>query len=93
MRSGGLELLFDNRRKIAIKDEVKTVRDLLPLLRDTYMPDKRKQSLFLQDSDGGSVRPGILVLINDTDWELMGELEYQLKDGDTVLFISTLHGG
>lgn len=38
-------------------------------------------------------RPGILVLINDTDWELEGEGEYQLKNGDEVVFISTLHGG
>uniref|UniRef100_A0A8C2I0L0 Ubiquitin-related modifier 1 n=1 Tax=Cyprinus carpio TaxID=7962 RepID=A0A8C2I0L0_CYPCA len=38
-------------------------------------------------------RPGILVLINDADWELMGELEYQLQDQDNVVFISTLHGG
>lgn len=38
-------------------------------------------------------RPGILVLINDTDWELEGEGEYRLKNGDEVVFISTLHGG
>jgi ubiquitin related modifier 1 len=38
-------------------------------------------------------RPGILVLINDTDWELEGEGDYQLKDGDEIVFISTLHGG
>nr|XP_036863947.1 ubiquitin-related modifier 1 isoform X8 [Manis javanica] len=38
-------------------------------------------------------RPGILVLINDADWELLGELDYQLQDQDSVLFISTLHGG
>ena len=38
-------------------------------------------------------RPGILVLVNDADWELEGEGEYQLKDGDEIVFISTLHGG
>ena len=38
-------------------------------------------------------RPGILVLINDTDWELEGEGDYQLKNGDEIVFISTLHGG
>lgn len=40
-----------------------------------------------------SSRPGILVLINDADWELEGEDQYELKEGDTVLFVSTLHGG
>ncbi|TWW66478.1 Ubiquitin-related modifier 1 [Takifugu flavidus] len=51
---------------------------------------KERPELFVQ---GQSVRPGILVLINDADWELMGELGYQLQDQDNVVFISTLHGG
>lgn len=38
-------------------------------------------------------RPGILILINSTDWELEGELEYELQDEDEIVFISTLHGG
>ena len=38
-------------------------------------------------------RPGILVLIKDADWELEGELDYELQDKDEVVFISTLHGG
>lgn len=38
-------------------------------------------------------RPGILVLINDADWELEGEEEYELKSSDNILFVSTLHGG
>ena len=42
---------------------------------------------------GKSVRPGILVLINESDWELNGELDYVLEKGDTIMFISTLHGG
>jgi len=38
-------------------------------------------------------RPGILVLVNDTDWELEGEGDYVLQNGDEIVFISTLHGG
>jgi len=38
-------------------------------------------------------RPGILVLINDADWELEGEEKYELQAGDNILFVSTLHGG
>ena len=38
-------------------------------------------------------RPGILVLINDADWELEGEERYELQRGDNILFVSTLHGG
>jgi len=43
--------------------------------------------------ENGTVRPGILVLVNDTDWELEGEGGYQLQDKDEIVFISTLHGG
>lgn len=38
-------------------------------------------------------RPGLLVLVNDTDWELLGELEYKIQPNDSIVFISTLHGG
>jgi len=38
-------------------------------------------------------RPGILVLINDVDWEIEGEGEYILQARDCVMFVSTLHGG
>jgi ubiquitin related modifier 1 len=39
------------------------------------------------------VRPGILVLINDADWELHGTTRAVIEEGDHVVFISTLHGG
>ena len=42
---------------------------------------------------GDTVRPGILVLINDADWELEGQLDAVLAQGDRVCLISTLHGG
>lgn len=38
-------------------------------------------------------RPGVLVLVNDADWELEGEDQYELKRNDNILFVSTLHGG
>lgn len=38
-------------------------------------------------------RPGILVLINDADWELEGEGRYEIQPSDNILFVSTLHGG
>lgn len=44
-------------------------------------------------TDGILRRPGILVLINDADWELEGEGQYELKKDDNILFVSTLHGG
>ncbi|CAO3673075.1 unnamed protein product [Umbelopsis ramanniana] len=49
-----------------------------------------KKELFVEKD---TVRPGILVLINNVDWELCDELDYQLQDNDEIVFISTLHGG
>ncbi|KAG6329966.1 hypothetical protein ID866_9125 [Astraeus odoratus] len=61
---------------------------LIHWLRATLLTERPE--LFME---GDTVRPGILVLINDTDWELEGEGEYRIRDGDEVVFISTLHGG
>ncbi|EME28768.1 Ubiquitin-related modifier 1 homolog 1 [Galdieria sulphuraria] len=51
---------------------------------------KEKHEYFVQ---GEHIRPGILVLINDVDWELEGKTSYVIQEGDRITFISTLHGG
>jgi ubiquitin related modifier 1 len=51
---------------------------------------KEKEEMFVQ---GSSVRPGIIVLVNDTDWELLETTRYKIEAGDSIAFISTLHGG
>ena len=92
--SGGAELLFDNVKKHSVKlvgddsSSVWNVERLLVHIKDNLL--KERPELFIKDK---SVRPGILVLINDADWELLGQLDYELQDGDHVTFISTLHGG
>ncbi|XP_078502771.1 ubiquitin-related modifier 1 isoform X2 [Lissotriton helveticus] len=89
---GGAELLFDGIKKhhVTLPSQSKPwdVRHLLTWIRENLL--KERPELFIQ---GESVRPGILVLINDADWELMGELDYTLQNQDNVVFISTLHGG
>ncbi|KAI1618046.1 ubiquitin-like modifier 1 [Exophiala viscosa] len=94
--SGGLEMLFDNITKHSVslsKDadsgNAATVGFLVRYICDHLMKDSRKE-LFVLD---GAVRPGILVLINDSDWELEGEEKYELANNDNILFVSTLHGG
>lgn len=64
------------------------IKRLLVWIKDNLL--KERPELFVQ---GESVRPGILVLINEVDWELMGELDYELQENDSIVFISTLHGG
>jgi len=90
--AGGAELLFGKQKVHSIdlpdSQTAWTIRTLLVWIRENLL--RERPELFLQ---GDSVRPGILVLINDTDWELFDGLNYQLKENDTILFVSTLHGG
>ncbi|CAL1569982.1 unnamed protein product [Knipowitschia caucasica] len=89
---GGAELLFDGVKRhhvtLPVRPKPWDVQQLLLWIQMNLL--KERPELFVQ---GDSVRPGILVLINDADWELMGELKYELQDQDNVVFISTLHGG
>mmetsp|Transcript_2967 Transcript_2967/g.8045 ORF Transcript_2967/g.8045 Transcript_2967/m.8045 type:complete len:96 (+) Transcript_2967:299-586(+) len=88
--SGGLELLFGGKKEIDadVPLPTPTVAHLLVWMRDNLVMERPE--LFMK---GESVRPGVLVLINESDWELCGTLEAELNDGDHVVFISTLHGG
>ncbi|XP_058015614.1 ubiquitin-related modifier 1 isoform X1 [Ahaetulla prasina] len=67
---GGAELLFDGVRKHQVnlpqQSEPWNLRHLLTWIKGNLL--KERPELFVQ---GDSVRPGILVLINDADWELM----------------------
>ncbi|XP_068142469.1 ubiquitin-related modifier 1 homolog isoform X2 [Drosophila tropicalis] len=89
--SAGAELLFGNikRRQLSLDGAQKwTIGSLLKWMHANILT--RSPELFIQ---GDTVRPGILVLVNDTDWELLGGLDYELQQNDNILFISTLHGG
>ena len=90
--SGGAELLFGHCKKHAVQldtsSEKWNIKKLLVWIKDNLLQERPE--LFLQ---GDTIRPGILVLINDADWQLFGEIEYSLEDNDVITFISTLHGG
>ncbi|KAF2397917.1 ubiquitin related modifier 1 [Trichodelitschia bisporula] len=94
--TGGLEMLFSNKRKHNISLPSKdasgapaNINFLVEYLCKHVMKDPRKDLFVLDDT----VRPGILVLINEADWELEGEGEYAVQKGDNIIFVSTLHGG
>lgn len=94
---GGLDQVFGGVRntKCVVQpqneenDEV-TIKDLIDHLADKMITNEKDMDMFIQE---GTVRPGILVLVNDTDWELEDKEECVLEDGDLVSFTSTLHGG
>lgn len=86
--------MFDkvSRHEVEIKESGGTgkmsLKEVILWIRDNLV--KERPDLFVQEE---TVRPGILVLINDCDWELLGGSEAEVANGDTVVFISTLHGG
>ena len=91
--SGGLELMFEGKKNIDLDMEKKDDKDILledviDNLRTNHL--KEKEELFIQS---GNVRPGIIVLVNDTDWELLDNEKYVVEENDVIAFISTLHGG
>ncbi|XP_076765002.1 ubiquitin-related modifier 1 [Xylocopa sonorina] len=87
---GGAELLFGRKKKhkVILPGDEWTIQKLLFWIKDNLL--KERPELFMQ---GDTVRPGILVLVNDTDWELLGESSYKINPDDSIMFISTLHGG
>lgn len=87
-------------------EQPSNVAFLIRWLCENLMKDPRKELFVLDDSVYGDKisaclgtmliddrRPGILVLINDADWELEGEASYELQPRDNIIFVSTLHGG
>lgn len=94
---GGLDVLFGGARSLGtVALAEPTVRALVAALADDPRFDPSRADLFLAgcSADGSPLlRPGILVLVNDADWELTGGYATALDDGDVVVFISTLHGG
>uniref|UniRef100_A0A1I8AWT7 Ubiquitin-related modifier 1 homolog n=1 Tax=Steinernema glaseri TaxID=37863 RepID=A0A1I8AWT7_9BILA len=91
--AGGSQTLVKNqsRHEIELEDGKEwLMSDLLDWILQNLLVDCSTPDLLIKD---GNVRPGILVLVNDTDWELLGNVDTVISEGDTVTFLSTLHGG
>jgi ubiquitin related modifier 1 len=71
--SGGLELLFSNNKKVTCDGltDGTTIKGLIAHLKKEHMKDK--EEMFI---NGETVRAGIIVLINDCDWELESGIDY-----------------
>lgn len=93
--AGGAELLVKNKEKLHKINLPKksdksqwTLKCVSEWIKDNLLTER--PDLFLVNNN---VRPGILVLVNDTDWELLGQQDYIVQENDKITFISTLHGG
>ncbi len=79
--AGGLHLLFANKKQLALDlapapNGKVLLRAVIAELKAAHL--KEHAELFAL---GDSVRPGILVLLNEVDWELEGSLDAELKEG------------
>ena len=80
--AGGLDLLFAHQKRLDLDVSLPpgasslTMRAVIALLRADHL--RERPELFVA---GDSVRPGILVLINEVDWELEAQLEAEVKEG------------
>lgn len=82
--------MFENKKQLDIELESEDMKmeQFIDYLKRHHLKDK--EEMFVS---GNSVRPGIIVLVNDTDWELLDTVNYKIENKDNVAFISTLHGG
>ncbi|CRG96433.1 ubiquitin related modifier, putative [Plasmodium gallinaceum] len=44
-------------------------------------------------NDKAKIKPGIIVLVNEYDWEILDTYSYKIQNNDKICFLSTLHGG
>ncbi|CAL1183943.1 unnamed protein product [Candida parapsilosis] len=91
---GGLDVISSSIREhkvvLPFEEGEATMKEAIKFICDNIITDPKDIPVFIEDD---SVRPGILVLINDTDWELEGMEDYVVESGDVLTFTSTLHGG
>jgi len=102
--AGGMELLFANQRELEVDipgdSTAVNVKTALAYIRDCVLVDTARADMFMK---GSTIRPGVLVLINDADWELTGmEESGTCGDGDcddvtgpchpTTTTVSPAHG-
>ncbi|CAD8086406.1 unnamed protein product [Paramecium primaurelia] len=86
---GGLDVCFENKKELTLEFEEQQIKMTDVITRLKTLCNPKKLDFFYTQQ----LRPGILVLINDADWELEDKEEAQLQHNDRVSFISTLHGG
>ncbi|VDD93988.1 unnamed protein product [Enterobius vermicularis] len=90
--SGGSEIVVGKKKFHQIdlpSDPSITIRDLIQWMMSSLIEKDKAYLLVANDT----VRPGVLVLVNDVDWEVLSGVDTTLKEGDTVTFLSTIHGG
>lgn len=90
--SGGLEVLAGEKQNVEVSLsnlESNSMKYLILYVKENIIQFRKDHFI----EAGTKIKPGIIVLINNCDWEILGGENYVLNDGDVVTFIMTLHGG
>jgi ubiquitin related modifier 1 len=76
--SGGLEVIFDGTKecKVELPTTMLTVKGLLEWMQKNMLKNNDRKEMLIQRN---KVRPGVLVLVNQTDWEIIGGVSKNLK--------------
>ncbi|QWU89143.1 hypothetical protein CA3LBN_003466 [Candidozyma haemuli] len=80
---GGLDVISgkvrEHRLSLPLEEGEATMKDVIDHITKTIIEHEKDIPVFIEE---GTVRPGILVLINDTDWELEDKEDYVVESGD-----------
>ena len=90
--SGGLEVITGNKSHVDIdldRLDSNSMKSLISYVRDNVVQFRKDHFV----ETGTKIKPGIIVLVNNCDWEIIGGEDDTLKKDDIVTFIMTLHGG
>lgn len=90
--SGGLEVLAGEKQNVDVdlrNLESNSMKNLILYVKENIIQFRKDHFI----ETGTRIKPGIIVLINNCDWEILGGESYVLNDGDIITFIMTLHGG
>lgn len=66
-----------------------TLREVLVRLHDSL--GEASKEIF--NGSSFKIRPGILILVNDAVYDVVGGLDYVVSEGDEIVFLPTVHGG
>ncbi|CAG7908628.1 unnamed protein product, partial [Brassica rapa] len=83
---GGLELFCDSQKIHRVNVDLPhgeddlTMKHLLSWVRSNLIKERYCCLLIGGRIDSCCRRPGVLVLVNDCDWELSGQLETTIKE-------------
>ena len=88
------EIIFD------FGEDKVTVKAIIDRLLEMDKTGERGAKQILLDSvnhsrviEAKSINPAMLIMINDVDFKLLGDIDAEVADGDAITFLPTIHGG